>query len=119
MLAPQPSRGASLKFLRIIGTADPKSGGPIEGFFRSAEILRELGHSSTLVTLDSPSDPWVAKCPVPVVATGGSKDKNRTRRWLPWVRYGYNGNIVPWLKHHSNQFDVIIVSGLWNYCALA
>jgi glycosyltransferase involved in cell wall biosynthesis len=38
---------------------------------------------------------------------------------LPWQRYGYTPRLVPWLRAHVNDYDIVVVNGLWNYTALA
>lgn len=109
-----------MRFLHIIGTVDPRSGGPIEGVLRSSEILRQKGHSRSVVSLDSPLDPWIPSCPIPVFPLGALPVAVRMRRrWLPWIRYGYTPHLVPWLRAHAREFDVVIVNGLWNFSALA
>lgn len=102
-----------LKVLRVIRSTDPRDGGPIEGYLQSAGILQELGHHCAVVTLDSPDDPWVVDFPFPVFATGHVK-------WPPMLRrYRYSPNLVPWLRENAENYDAIIISGIWNYCALA
>ncbi|WP_246649320.1 glycosyltransferase [Bradyrhizobium canariense] len=108
----------TLKILHIIGTADPRSGGPIEGLIRSSEALAKLGHFREIATLDHPDDPWVKDFPLPIFALGRIPIHERRRLdWLPWVHYGYTSGLVPWLKDHARDYDVVIVNGLWNYSA--
>jgi glycosyltransferase involved in cell wall biosynthesis len=38
---------------------------------------------------------------------------------LPWRRYGYTRRLAPWLKANAQNYDAVIVNGLWNYTALA
>ncbi|MDB5653472.1 MAG: glycosyl transferase group 1, partial [Tardiphaga sp.] len=35
-----------------------------------------------------------------------------------WVHYQYSSKLVPWLKEHASEFDVVIINGLWNFTAL-
>ncbi|WP_245288099.1 glycosyltransferase [Bradyrhizobium sp. Ec3.3] len=109
---------SSLKILHIIGTADPRSGGPIEGIIRSSEALIKLGHSRWIATLDHPEDPWLEDFPLPVYPLGTVPAETRKRfDRIPWVHYGYTPKLVPWLSGNVGNFDVVIVNGLWNYSA--
>jgi hypothetical protein len=40
------------------------------------------------------------------------------RRIIPWLRYGYTPDLVPWLKENAKRYDAIVVHGLRNYVAL-
>jgi glycosyltransferase involved in cell wall biosynthesis len=62
------------------------------------------GHQVEVVTLDSPSEPWVKDFPLPLHATGPS-----------YAKYGYTPRLVPWLKQHHQDYDVVIINGLWQY----
>ncbi len=105
-----------MNILNIIASVDPEGGGPIEGIMTSAGILREQGCDREILSLDSPSDPWVKSCPLPVYAMGvRHKAYPALRRWIPWLRYGYTPHFVPWLRANARRYDAIIVNGLWNY----
>lgn len=111
-----PTASRPLKILRVIGSTDPRDGGPIEGFLQSARILQELGHHCEVVTLDLPDDPWVVNFPFPVFATR----TKRRRSFIPMLeRYRFSSKLVPWLREHAADYDAIVVSGLWNYTTLA
>ncbi|MCA1469227.1 glycosyltransferase [Bradyrhizobium sp. IC3195] len=107
-----------MKILHIIGTADPRSGGPIEGLIRSSEALARLGHFREIATLDHPGDSWVKDFPLPIFPLGTLPVQERRRLdWRPWVHYGYTSRLVPWLRNHVGNYDLVIVNGLWNYSA--
>lgn len=108
-----------MKILHVIPTANPEYGGPLAGIFTSAGALRELGCDCELVTLDSPTDPWVATCPLPVHPTGSrsSASHGPSKRML-LLRYGYTPGFVPWLRKNASHYDAVIVNGLWNYASL-
>lgn len=97
-----------MRLLHCITSVNPATGGPIEGIKRMGAELRRRGHSSEIVSGDSPNDTWVGECPVPVHAVGASM-----------LRYGYNLQLTRWLKLHAREFDVIVVNGLWQYHGLA
>lgn len=109
-----------MKILRIIASADLADGGPIEGSLRVGEALATLGHSQELMTLDPVDSPLLGDGRAPVHATGrpisaglgGMIDRLG-------ARLRYTPGAVPWLKAHLADYDVAIVSGLWNYATLA
>jgi glycosyltransferase involved in cell wall biosynthesis len=112
-----------MKILRIISTCDPAHGGPIEGVFRVGEELARLGHVQDVMTLDPPDAPYVASAPARVFATGvpgAAADGHDAGRQAPlWRRFGYTPGAIPWIRAHRADYDAVIVSGLWNYAAVA
>lgn len=110
-----------MRILHVIASVDPRGGGPIEGVLQQAR-QRELDGLATthVATLDDPNAPWVQNSPLRVFALGKpSSHRDRWRRYVPWLRYGYTPNLVPWLRAHASDYDAIIVNGIWNYAALA
>jgi glycosyltransferase involved in cell wall biosynthesis len=103
-----------LKILHVIASADPKTGGPIEGIFRQDDVTRSMGRR-TLVTLDAPSAPFLKDLPFEVHALGYDKADDWRPHWL--AHYGYTHKFVPWLRKHACNFDAVIVNGLWNFSA--
>lgn len=105
--------------LHVIQSVNPAHGGPIEGIFTSSAALREHGCDREILSLDSPDDPWVKSCPLPVYPVGiRHPSYAKWRKRIPWLRYGYTPHLVPWLRQNARRYDAIIVNGLWNYCAL-
>lgn len=97
-----------MRILHVIPTVDPRGGGPMEGVRQRGRRLAEMGHSVHLVTLDDPAAPHVAAFPLPVHALGPTPG-----------RYGYNPRLVPWLLEHANEYDGLVVNGLWQYHGFA
>jgi len=93
-----------LKLLHVIASANPSSGGPLEGVRQRGMQLRSEGHTVEIVTSDDPAEAFVKEFPLPVHALGPSSGG-----------YGYNGKLVPWLKENASSFDAVIVNGLWQY----
>lgn len=98
----------------MIGSVDPATGGPIEGIRRQNEITRHEVVRE-IATLDAPDAPFLANFPMRVHALGASHGGKG--RGL--ARYGYTPRLVPWLRKHATDYDVIVVNGLWNYIAMA
>jgi glycosyltransferase involved in cell wall biosynthesis len=98
---------AVIRILHIIGTLDPKAGGPAE----SVRALLSFGpadYTGEVVTFDDPNAPYVKNYPYKVHALGPQTSV-----------YGYNAKLYPWLKANSDRFDGVVVNGLWQYCGLA
>lgn len=105
--------------MHIIPSADPSTGGPIESAVRMGEVWRALGHTQHLVTLDDPEAACVRDCPSPVMALGGRRLLPRfVAPLLPWRRFGYSPGAVRWIRDHAEDYDVAIVSSLWNYAPM-
>ncbi|MFD2183667.1 glycosyltransferase [Rhodoplanes azumiensis] len=106
-----------MRVLEIIGSVDPRHGGPVEGVIRQAVARRQFGLETSIVTLDPPNEPWLRDIPVPIVALGRSGGAGSSR--LPWRRYGLGSTMVPWLRQNLCEHDVAVVNGLWNYAVCA
>lgn len=93
-----------MKTLHIIPSVDPRGGGPMEGVRQYAMHLGSLGHRIEVATLDDPEANYLSDFPVKVHALGPGKGS-----------YGYTPKLVPWLKLHVEEYDVVILNGLWQY----
>lgn len=93
-----------MRILRVIASANPRGGGPIEGLKISASIMREWGHETEVVTLDDPAADFLADFPLPVHAVG---------KWTR--RYGYSPRLVDWISANGARFDAAVIHGLWMY----
>lgn len=98
----------ALRVLNVIRSIDPAAGGMAEGLRQSVLATRSMGHVQDVVTLDAPTDPWVAGFPATVQALGPVKGT-----------YGHTPRLVPWLREHAGRYDAVIVHGLWQYHGLA
>lgn len=95
-----------LRILHSIRSVNPHGGGPIEGVKQLAAVNREQGHTVEVVSLDSPDDPWTRGFPLPLHAMGPAKGS-----------YGYSPRLVPWLKANRQNYDAVVVDGIWQYNA--
>jgi glycosyltransferase involved in cell wall biosynthesis len=93
-----------LTLLHVIASMDPKTGGTGEAIRNAYTALVEYGVYSEVVSLDSPSAPFLSEEVFPIYALGPSK--------APWHS---SKKLVPWLTENANNYDVIIVNGLWLY----
>lgn len=110
-----------MRILHIIASVDPRGGGPIEGLLQQArERERQELAETHIATLDDPDAAYVWACPQKVFALGlPEASRKGWRRLLPWRHYRYSPKLVPWLRVHASDYDVIVVNGIWNYAALA
>lgn len=93
-----------MKILRAIRSMDPQGGGVASSVQEMSIALKNCGHEVEIVSLDSPTASWVINCPILIHALGPVQ-----------TRYGYTSKYVPWLKKHIQQYDAVIVEGLWQY----
>jgi glycosyltransferase involved in cell wall biosynthesis len=108
-----------MKVLHVIASVDPRGGGPIEGVFSSSSVWFRHGHERHILSLDSPDEPWVKESPIPTFAVGVPGHwYSVVRRILPWLRYSYTPNLTKWLRKFAQDYDAVIINGLWNYASL-
>jgi len=107
-----------MKILHIIRNVNPEAGGALENVLQQSKAFEVLGWQGEILSLDSPDEPWVIANPVKTHAVGiRSPLYKRLINVVPWLRYGYTPHLVPWLRAHVCEYDLVIVNGLWNYCA--
>jgi hypothetical protein len=94
-----------MKLLHIISSANPEGGGPIEGIKQRGIYLQAEGHTVEVACLDAPSAPHLATFPLPVHALGPTSLGG----------YAYTPRLRGWLKQHAQQYDHIVISGLWQH----
>lgn len=97
-----------MKILRVISSANPAYGGPIEALKQTTKVLSRLGHSTEVVTLDDPNKKWVNEGDLKIHALGPSSHF-----------YNYSPKLIPWLKQNCENYDIIVQHGLWNYTSFA
>lgn len=94
-----------MHILNIVCSTDPQKGGVIEWVRQFSPIAERLGHTVEVASFDEPDDPWVKEFPVHVHALGQK------------LRKFYSPKMVPWLKTNADQYDAVIVHGLWRYAS--
>lgn len=76
----------------------------MEGVKQLAAVNQAQGHQVEVISLDAPEDPWVRNFPLKCHALGPGK-----------TSYGYSSLFLPWLTAHRDDYDVVVVDGLWQY----
>ena len=97
-----------MKLLYPIHSVNAAAGGPIESLKQIAPMMAAMGHSTDVVSLDDPNAPWTRGLSFTVHAVGPGKGT-----------YGYTPNLIPWLRQHAQNYDAVIVRGLWQYHSFA
>jgi len=97
-----------MKFLNVIASTDPDSGGVIESVRQISLGLADSGHPSEIVCLDAPDAPWLSESVLTVHALGPSR-----------TSYRYCAALMPWLKANAARFDAVLVHGLWQFGSFA
>lgn len=107
-----------MKILRIIISLDPKGGGPPEGIRRLTEALARAGHVQHVVTMDGPDADFLTDFPGTVHALGSQSRDLPQGAGALWKRFGFTPGAIKWVRQHRDEYDAVIVSGLWNYGAV-
>jgi glycosyltransferase involved in cell wall biosynthesis len=93
-----------MKLLRVIASANPVGGGPIEGIRQITPVLARMGYATELVSLDDAAAPYLADVEVPVHALGPVEST-----------YCYSARLTPWIRANAANYDCVILHGLWQY----
>lgn len=97
-----------MKVLRVIGSMNPKVGGPSYGIRNSIPVLAELGIENEVISLDDPEKEFLKEDTMTIHPLGPTKTS--------WC---YSKKLLPWLYNNLSNFDVVIVHGLWLYHGFA
>ena len=76
----------------------------MESVIQSGLCLLNMGHQVEVLTLDDSRSDFIDSYGLPVFPLGPSKGS-----------YQYNSKLVPWLQSHANEYDAVIINGLWQY----
>lgn len=98
-----------MRILHVISSTNPKGGGPIEGIRQLMKPLEDLGVSADILCCDPPDAPWLSNTESYKVYALGSTSG----------RYRYSKELLPWLRTNTNNYDAVIVNGLWQYPSFA
>jgi glycosyltransferase involved in cell wall biosynthesis len=93
-----------MNILHVISSVNPAGGGPIEGVKQLGGVLTGEGHRIEVASLDPPTAPYLKNCPLPVHPLGPAKSG-----------YAFSSRFIPWLRAHRNQYDAVVVNGIWQY----
>jgi len=97
-----------MKILHVISSVDLKFGGAIEGVNQLSAASMSLGAEVEICSLDAVDADCVLRSSIKVHALGPIDST-----------YGYSSALIPWLKSHADEYDAVIVNGLWQYTGYA
>ena len=93
-----------MNLLQIIGSMDPATGGTCQGIRNLYGSFKALNINMEVVSMDHPGESFIHQDPFIIHALGPVKSA-----------WQYSPKLLPWLVEHLNQFDIVIVNGLWLY----
>lgn len=93
-----------MKFLHVIGSMNPRGGGPGMGIRNLATHALEQGHALEVVCLDDANSDYLAEETLSIHALGKGRK--------PW---NYHPALRQWLGANISRFDALILNGLWQY----
>jgi glycosyltransferase involved in cell wall biosynthesis len=93
-----------MKLLHVIGSMDPKTGGPCQMIRNFAPGFARLGHTLEVVCLDEPGSAYLSGEPFRIHAVGQGRGT-----------WNYHPALIPWLKEHLPEYDAAILNGLWQF----
>ena len=93
-----------MNVLHVISSLKLEQGGPAQGVRNITSYYAELGVTATVLSMDEPEDDLGSVDHLKVVTIGKGKGT-----------FSYHPKLVKQIKHIANQFDAVIVHGLWQY----
>lgn len=97
-----------MKILHVISSMDPRGGGPSEGIRQLRKALPSHSVESEVVCCDPVDADWIHTSGMKVHALGKGKSS-----------YCYSNSLLLWLKQNVQNYDRVIINGLWQYHGLA
>ena len=91
-----------MKLLHLIATLNPKSGGVCQALRTCIEGLEKIAVSNSVVCLDDATEEFLKDDKFKIFPIGTGKG--------PWC---YNKDLITWLSKNLNNYDAIILHGLW------
>jgi glycosyltransferase involved in cell wall biosynthesis len=93
-----------MKLLHLIGSMDPHKGGVCQTIRNFVPPFIAQGHQAEVVCLDDPKATFLAADHFKIHALGEGRGS-----------WNYHPALLPWLKAHVTDYDVVILNGLWQY----
>lgn len=97
-----------MKLLQIIGSMDPRTGGPCQAVRNLYSPMADSGSTMEAVCLDDSRAEYLAHEAFPIHALGPGRG--------PWA---FHPALRPWLEKNLPRFDAVILNGLWLYPSYA
>lgn len=97
-----------MKILQVIPTLEPSVGGVAPAMLALSRGMIRRGQKVEVVALDPPSADWLRGMDLPVHAMGHGL-----------TNYGYSPALDRWLELNGQNYDCVIVNGVWQYPGFA
>jgi glycosyltransferase involved in cell wall biosynthesis len=112
---------STLKILQMVQTLDPSVGGVAPAVLALSRALARRGHKIDIVTLDEPDAVACGRDAELRSATAATGDIDLTVHALGTglTSYRYSNRLMPWLRKRGENYDRVIVNGLWQYLSFA
>lgn len=93
-----------MKVLHVIDRMDPKMGGVSQAVLNIISGLEMNQISNEIVSLDDPKSVFLTELGVKIHALGPANN--------PWC---YSPKVIPWLLENIENYDRVIIHGLWQF----
>jgi glycosyltransferase involved in cell wall biosynthesis len=93
-----------MKLLHVIGSMNPRTGGPCQTIRNFAPWFVEQGNTVEVVCLDDPQSDFLSRETFPIHALGQGRGS-----------WNYHPALPPWLSKHLPNYDAVILNGLWQF----
>ena len=116
---------SALKILQMVHTLDPSVGGVAATVLTLSRGLARRGHKIDIVVLDDPkavaavADRERHSGSEPAPATPATEGLTVHALGYGLTSYRYSRKLLPWLRQHGDNYDCVIVNGLWQYLSFA
>ncbi|HZR77812.1 MAG TPA: glycosyltransferase, partial [Chthoniobacterales bacterium] len=97
-----------MKILQLVHTLDPGVGGVASSVLALSRGMAERGNKIDIVVLDEASHVSEAAPNLSIHALGSNASA-----------YRYSSELLPWLRKHGDNYDRVIVNGIWQYLSFA
>lgn len=97
-----------MRILHVIDSIDERGGGTVEVVRQRCILYQMAGHTVEVASMDSPDA--VRNCPFPAPVFGLGPGRGV---------YGYSRKAARWFRDNLCRFDLVIISGIWQYGAFA
>lgn len=98
-----------MRILHVIGSLSPADGGPPHAVRQLALAWQKIGVEAEVVTVDDPSEPFLAGQSFPVHALGGRR----------LGRFCYSAQLRRWLRQNLPRFDGAVAHMIWSWPGLS
>ncbi|WP_231975678.1 glycosyltransferase [Pseudomonas oryzae] len=91
--------------MHLIPTTNPEAGGTVEGIKQLCRAYPALGVEAEIACCDKPGSIWHSDPTLPKIHALGPGAGN----------YAYTPKLKEWLNKNKNNYDAVIIDGLWQY----